>query len=97
MEQAHQRWQVTRGRRLFWKVWDDEFVFYDVASGDTHLIDIVSGEALKNLINSPASAGELSAKIESAFELAGDTNLSTHLANLLTKLQELGLIEPAHP
>ena len=96
MEQAHCCWQISSGCRLSWIAWDDEFVFFNAQSGDTHLLDVVSGEALKNLAAAPASIEDLGRIVHLRLGLPGEVSLLTHLTTLLPKLQELGLIEPAY-
>jgi len=88
-------WQITRGCRLAWRVWDEEYVVYNTASGDTHILDLITGEALKCLEDSPASLEQLAARLAVKLDLGSQEITSQYLTSLISKLHESGLIEPA--
>jgi PqqD family protein of HPr-rel-A system len=84
-------WKVPR---LIWKSWDEEVVVFNLASGHTHFLNPVAAQALKILEQRPLSADELSQHLASANGLPSDKQLIEHVNNLLSKLDEIGLIEP---
>ena len=81
--------------RLIWKSWGEEVVVFNLASGHTHLLNPVAAHALKLLEQKPLSADELSQRLASLDGLASDEQLIEHVKKLLSKLDEMGLIEPA--
>jgi PqqD family protein of HPr-rel-A system len=87
-------WKIRHGSALLWRSWDDEFLVFDTVSGDTHLLDRVSGEALRSLESFPSSIAALSHRLGSTLELEPNQDLAGHIANLILRLKDLGLIEP---
>ena len=81
--------------RLILKSWGEEVVVFNLASGHTHLLNPVAAQALKILEQKPLSADELSQRLASLDGLASDEQLIEHVKKLLSKLDEMGLIEPA--
>lgn len=77
--------------------WDGDYVVYNPLSGNTHILDIVTGEVLKVIAAGPARASALCGRVADFLELpADDDNLSHHVGKILSVLDVLGLIEPAH-
>jgi PqqD family protein of HPr-rel-A system len=85
-------WKVPR---LIWKSWGEEVLVFNLASGHTHFLNPVAAQALKILEQKPLSADELSQRLASLEGLASDEQLIEHVKKLLSKLDEMGLIEPA--
>ena len=46
-------WRVPPGNMLAWRGWDDEFLVYNTASGQTHHLNFLAGEALRSLVAEP--------------------------------------------
>jgi HprK-related kinase A len=46
-------WQVPRENMLTWRIWGDEFLIYNTASGQTHHLNFLAGEALRSLEAEP--------------------------------------------
>jgi PqqD family protein of HPr-rel-A system len=84
-------WKTTK---LAWKSWDDEVVVFNFASGDTHLLNPVAARALRILEQKPLTAREVSQQLASSDTLPADEQLIEHVENLLSRLDEMGLIEP---
>jgi len=78
---------------LLWKSWDGEFVVYNSGSGDTHLLDPLTAEVLKNIQQGPIAPAELAAKLF----VSDNESLDAYLSAVLRKLEELELIEPERP
>lgn len=93
MESAIGRsWKTTK---LAWKSWGDDVVVFNFSSGDTHLLNPVAAQALKILEQKPLNTHELSQQLASSDRLPTDEQLTAHVEDLLSKLDEMGLIEPA--
>jgi PqqD family protein of HPr-rel-A system len=80
---------------LAWRVWDDEFLVYNTASGYTHHLNFLAGEALRSLEAEPASASELVCRLADQFEIARDSPPLQMIDRLIRELDELGLIAPS--
>ena len=52
--------------------WDDDYVIYDQLSGDTHLLDAVSGELICALSEQAMSRADLLEKLNELFEEASE-------------------------
>ena len=87
------KWRAPSGSRLHWRSWDDEFVVYDSASGDTHLLDSVPAETLKILERQSANLSELVDMVAASLTIEADSELSTYLDELLSQFEKLGLVE----
>ena len=75
--------------------WDGDYLVYNPLSGNTHILDIVSGEVLKIIASRPVRANALSRRIAEFLELpVADDGVERHVEATLGILDELGLIEP---
>jgi PqqD family protein of HPr-rel-A system len=89
------RWSVPKGNELAWRIWDDEFLVYNTASGQTHHLNLLAGEALRSLEAEPARTNELVRRLASQFEIAEDSAPLQTIDRLIRELDELGLIAPS--
>ena len=80
---------------LAWRVWDDEFLIYNTASGQTHHLNFLAGEALRSLEAEPGSASELVRRLAEQFEIAEDSPQLQMIDRLIQQFEELGLIAPS--
>lgn len=90
-------WRVIDAGQLRFRFWDDECVVYHVPSGDTHLLDRASGEALKLLEEHPSGTAELARRVAQRLELPDDELLAARIGRVLEELGRLDLIEPVTP
>ena len=93
MTDAFPAWRITRGCRLYRRVWGDEFLVYNAGSGDTHLLDSLSAKVLEALEESSLSTSQLAELLRVKAGSGSEQDLSFHLSGLLPKLHDLGLIE----
>ena len=89
------RWAVPTANMLVWRVWDDEFLVYNTASGQTHHLNFLAGEALRSLEAEPADVCELMHRMANQFEIAEDSPPLRMIDRLICELDELGLIAPS--
>lgn len=76
--------------------WDGDYVVYNPLSGNTHILDIVTGEVLKIIATGPTRAHGIYKRIADFLDLpADDGNLPHNVGEILRLLDDLGLIEPA--
>jgi len=86
-------WKVIDACEFRWRIWDNQFVVYNPASGDTHLLNQVAGEALRCLQEAPADAAELTRRVAVRTDIQVDAQLLAKINDFLDELAELGLIE----
>jgi len=89
-------YHVPPDTQLDWRSWDDETIVYHRASGDCHLLNAVSAEALRSLQQSPGSVDDVTERVGEALGLPIDEALAQQMQQLLVQFDELGLIEPIH-
>jgi PqqD family protein of HPr-rel-A system len=88
-------WTVPVGNLLVWRAWDDEFLVYNTASGQTHHLNLLAGEALRSLEAEPGSASDLVCRLADQFEIAVDSPPLRTIDRLIREFDELGLIAPS--
>jgi PqqD family protein of HPr-rel-A system len=79
--------------KIYWKQWDDGTVVFNALSGSTHLLNPTAAIVLKALEEKPANATDLAQYLASKIQVDSDQELIAHVENLLSNLDELGLIE----
>ena len=52
--------------------WDGDYVVYNPVSGNTHLLDIVTGEVLKMIATGPVHAQAIYSRVANFLELSAD-------------------------
>lgn len=85
-------WRISKGARLHWRQWDDEFVVYNAASGDTHVLNIIAAEALRRL-HGLLTLEVLVAQLADAFGIEPDNEFVEYVARSLGHLEQLDLVE----
>jgi PqqD family protein of HPr-rel-A system len=90
-------WRVPPENMLGWRAWDDEFLVYNTASGQTHHLNLLAGEALRSLEAEPGSANDLVCRLAEQFGIAQDSPPLQMIDRLIGELDELGLIAPSIP
>ena len=94
---AERLWQLAEGTELHWRRLDDEWVVFDVSSGDTHHLDLISAAVLMCLEAGPLDLDGLVAAIASELRLPSRADLTTRVKTLLEQLSRLGVVEPVEP
>ena len=85
-------WRLCEVVTLLWLSWDDEFVVFNIAANQTHLLDAFSAAVLKQLEASPKTLEALTGHF--AAELGADPEkVSRRLEEACARFAELGLIE----
>ena len=88
-------WRVCGNRKLLWRDWDGDMVIYHPLSGDTQLLDVAVAEVLKEIDEGRATRGDARARLASFLEVDNDSELDKAVSQILGKLDDLGIIEPA--
>jgi PqqD family protein of HPr-rel-A system len=85
-------WRLCDAVTLLWRSWDDEFVVFNVAANQTHLLDAFSAAVLKQVEASPKTLEALTGHF--ATELGADRGqVLPRLEEAGARFAELGLIE----
>ena len=88
------RWVVSKDAPLIWRSWDDgEYVVYSATTGDTHLLNEVTAEVLRQLERSDLEFSDLARKAAKSLGVELDPQLESHVAGLLSYLDQIGLVE----
>lgn len=85
-------WQLNQLVSLQWRCWDDEFVVFDVGSGETHQLNPITAATLMMLELSPADMDELISRVSHELMLAPDEQLRIAVNEAVHGLQIAGLI-----
>ena len=86
-------WQVAKNASLHIHSWDDEFVVYNSASGNTHLLGMLAAQSVIQLQNEPANGSDLLDKISQLLQIQPDDELKDMIEKTLIDLSCLGIIE----
>jgi PqqD family protein of HPr-rel-A system len=85
-------WRLTRP--LPTRDWDGDFIVYSPLSGHTHILDVVAGEVLKLLADGGLDEAGLCARTGAFLDVPNTAAFAAEFANILARLDDLGLIEP---
>ena len=93
------RWRAADPTRLRWYSWSDEddveeFLVFNLWSGETHLLNITAALILRLLGEEAASLDQLMRELKAALPADTDVRSLDTLPDLLTKFDELGLVCP---
>jgi len=85
-------WRLCGGVDLLWRSWEEEFVVFNMASNQTHLLDAFSAAVLKELEASSKTLEGLTDRF--AKDLGAEAEqISERLEETCGRFAELGLIE----
>jgi PqqD family protein of HPr-rel-A system len=91
-----QRWRVAANEPLKWRCWSGDYVVFNPLSGQTHFLEIFAGHVLKLIMSGTSSILELRSEAARFLEVESDDRLAQTVEELLRRLEEVGLIEPAY-
>lgn len=97
MRDSSCRWQVAPDHAVHSHAWEDGYTAFHSGSGDTHLLDQLTGEVLSCLLRQPLSFDELARSITGKASAELDDDSAQALDNALASLRRVYLIEPVHP
>jgi PqqD family protein of HPr-rel-A system len=91
-----QTWRLGLDGPLPLRCWDGDYVVYNPLSGNTHVLDIVTGEVLKAIMAGETGTSEVCQHIANFLEVPDDAGIAEHVGRILAALDRLALIEPAN-
>ena len=86
--------RARSSRELVWRLWGEEYVLFDTASGDTHLLDRLVYEGISALQSESLDPPGLARALAVRFQIDEDADLRVYATKLLCRLDELGLVDP---
>lgn len=78
---------------LHWRRWDDEFVVFDVGSGQTHQLAPYTAATLMMLELNSNDIVELTSRVSIELDVSDDKNIADAVVEAVHDLQIAGLIE----
>lgn len=89
-------WQIAPGHELLLHTWGDEYVIFDKASGDTHLVSEPAGSLLECLQLGSASFEHLAEQVFGQTEILPKLESHQILKTMTEELTRLDLIAEFH-
>jgi PqqD family protein of HPr-rel-A system len=90
------RWRINPDCRFYWKRWGEEYILFNAASNQTHYLNSFGADVLRQLQTEPLTSEQLSQHLVNEYGLPFDENISAYVAEILSNMDELGLIEPSN-
>lgn len=90
---APSRFRLSSPHSLQWASWDDEYVVFDEASGQTHLLDPIKAYILDILSDGSADVSRLKLLVEQALSVPSHMNSHEVVLAALEQLDRTQLIE----
>lgn len=87
-----QRWELNALASLHWRDFGDEWVVFDVASGQTHWLDGISAAVLMRFQDGPANLDDVAGFIQ-LLGVQGTDELKKQIIDIVSQLQSIGLVE----
>jgi PqqD family protein of HPr-rel-A system len=87
-------WQLTVAGTPPIHDWDGEIVLYNRLSGDTHVLDIVTGEVLRRIASGTSRDDDLCKCVAGFLEVPNDAAVRDQVTRITQILDQIGLIEP---
>ena len=86
-------WRAVDGEDLVWRDWDGDCVVFSPTSGNTHVLDILSGEVLKAIAEARRRNQELVSHAALYLDVPESTDLKAVVRDVTERLEAAGLIE----
>jgi hypothetical protein len=87
-------WRLPHGVSLLWQSWDNrEVIVFNVASGQSYLLDAFSAAVLRQIEAAPTKMSELARSFK--IRRGEDALLQDRLELVCRRLDQVGLAEPS--
>lgn len=90
---AEQVLAIVRPDALHWKIWDDDCVVFNAASGETHVLDAVLALLVRQIDEGCSNEDDLFSQTAKLLDLDLTDEIRNRLEHMLRQLAEFGLIE----
>jgi PqqD family protein of HPr-rel-A system len=91
------RWSVVPNATLHWKIWDDQCVVYNDASGQTHLLDPIPALVIRQIHEGCHNSEALFDEVAKVLDVDLTSHVRMTFEQTLRRLDAAGLIEPTLP
>ena len=89
------KWSINPACRLHWRHWDDRYLLFNAASGQTHLLTEMGANVLFALQERALTNTDLEAAIATPDSVSqADETFRQQLVATLEEMYSLGLIKP---
>lgn len=89
------RWQARLPGEYVWASWDGEFALYHRTSGLTHFLNASAAALLTEILVEPRDIESASQMLASSTGEESSPSLRDQVAQMLLRLEELGLVDRA--
>ena len=86
-------WQLRSQQSFALHSWNDEYVAYDCATGDTHQLSWLAADVLNQLQQHPVTHGALVQEFLASDPTLDPQAVVTEVASVLAQFHQLALIE----
>jgi PqqD family protein of HPr-rel-A system len=90
-------WQLCDRSALLMRNWGEDFAVFNPLSGHTHILDYTAGILLQALVGGSLSETDLQRILAAKLGFEEDEPLAVPLGQLLTQLDDQGLIARVSP
>lgn len=85
-------WRAIEPSNVLWVNWGDDYVLYHRPSGKTHFVNTATAYLLGIVLCEPKSALAASAALAGFGRAAEDEKFGAEIADLLVRLEHVGLV-----
>ena len=89
------KWKINPDCQFYWRHWEEEYILFNAASGQTHYLNSLGADILHLLQEKTLHSDELNQKISEKYDLQLDHETRQYITGVLASMDELGLIEPS--
>jgi PqqD family protein of HPr-rel-A system len=91
------RWRAGPSDNLVWSEFEDAYVVYHRPSGRTHFLNAATADLLDHVLTAPRTARAAAEELAAREGAVGDSAFFAAVAESLSHLEHLGLIERCDP
>ena len=88
-------WKISGAGPLTWRLWGGDCVIYHPLSGDTQILDVSTAEIVRAIERLQPDTSELCRILAAFLEVENGPEIEKAVAQVVGKLDDLGIIEPA--
>ncbi len=86
-------WRILPRSQLKWRHWDGDYLVYDSLSGHTHKLDLVTGTVLESIAAGSQRTENICALVADFLEIGDAARVTSNVEGILSRLEEIGLVE----
>jgi PqqD family protein of HPr-rel-A system len=86
-------WRIGCNATLHWKIWDDQCLVFNSASGQTHLLDPIAALLVRQVYDHCSNSEQLFQETARLLDVNLTSDVRATFEGILQQLDALGLIE----